>query len=115
MSLIVATLQVTGGAVGGLLLFDIDNDPRTAPLIDIGADEDGGITPAEVDTDGKVRLEGFVEFPETRAALVALLDILGFKSLDDRLKVLPSAELELGPEAGPEYGKSQWFHGSAAS
>jgi hypothetical protein len=44
--------------------------------------------------DGKcVRLTGCVEFAEHRAALLELLEKLGFAQVDDRLESLPSAQL----------------------
>lgn len=43
--------------------------------------------------EGQVELSGYVEFPETRAALVAFLGILGFDNLDNRLETLPAASL----------------------
>jgi hypothetical protein len=42
--------------------------------------------------DGRVRLTGFVEFPETRAALGEFLGHLGFQ-VDNQLETLPSANL----------------------
>ena len=39
-----------------------------------------------------VRLNGYVEFPETHESLVAYLEILGFK-VDDQLQKLPAAAL----------------------
>ena len=42
--------------------------------------------------DGQVELRGFIEFPETRAALTRFLDILGF-AVEDTLETLPAAEL----------------------
>jgi hypothetical protein len=41
---------------------------------------------------GQVELHGHIEFPETRAALVKYLGVLGFQ-VEDRLVTLPSAEL----------------------
>jgi len=42
--------------------------------------------------DGKVTLKGYIEFPETRKSLVALLTTLGFK-VDDQTESLPSEKL----------------------
>ncbi len=42
--------------------------------------------------DGRIELSGYVEFPETRAALIKFLAILGL-AVDDRLETLPAAEL----------------------
>ncbi len=42
----------------------------------------------------RVRLTGWVEFAEHRAALLELLQRLGFTRVDDRLESLPSASLE---------------------
>src|SRR5262249_48378737 len=47
---------------------------------------------SEVVSDGRVKLQGYTEFPETRAALVKFLTVLGFK-VDDRMEALPSAAL----------------------
>jgi cell wall-associated NlpC family hydrolase len=41
---------------------------------------------------GQVELQGHIEFPETRAALVRYLGLLGF-AVEDRLVTLPAAEL----------------------
>lgn len=48
---------------------------------------------AEAEGDRGVRLSGHVEFPETRAALVAFFEELGFKPVDNQIKTLPVAEL----------------------
>jgi hypothetical protein len=40
-----------------------------------------------------VRLSGYVEFPETRNALVAFFETLGFELIDNQIETLPSAEL----------------------
>lgn len=45
---------------------------------------------AQAGRDHAVALRGFVEFPETRAALTEYLKLLGFK-VDDRMETLPSA------------------------
>jgi len=42
---------------------------------------------------GTIALHGHVEFEEMRAALVRCLRLLGFDKLDDRIEVLPSAQL----------------------
>ncbi len=46
-----------------------------------------------VDGPVPIQLRGFVEFPETRAALMAYLDILGFHPREDQLEVLPAPSL----------------------
>jgi hypothetical protein len=46
----------------------------------------------EVAEGGRVQLRGYIEFPETRAALVAYVGLLGFE-VDDKLEALPSADL----------------------
>ncbi len=51
---------------------------------------------AEGTADQPVRLTGYVEFPETAAALVAYLEILGFQPIEDQLERLPS--VALGPD-----------------
>lgn len=43
--------------------------------------------------EGQIELRGYVEFPETRAALENFLGILGFDDLDDQLQTLPAASL----------------------
>ncbi len=48
---------------------------------------------AETDPDGAVRLDGFVEFPETRAGLHAFLQVLGFHDVKNNLETLPAADL----------------------
>ncbi len=52
---------------------------------------------AEATDKGRVRLSGYVEFPETRKAIVSYLGHLGFDDLDDQLTTLPAASL--GTEA----------------
>ena len=47
---------------------------------------------AELDSDGRVRLAGFVEFEESCNAIATFLEILGF-AVDNRLQQLPTAEL----------------------
>ncbi len=47
---------------------------------------------SKVTDDGKVVLQGYTEFPETRASLVKYLKALGFQ-VDDQLETLPSAGL----------------------
>src|SRR5215813_5084100 len=47
---------------------------------------------AKVGDNGRVELQGYTEFPETRAALVKFLTVLGFK-VDDQLETLPAAGL----------------------
>jgi hypothetical protein len=46
----------------------------------------------ELASDGKVRLHGYIEFPESRAALNEFLTRLGF-TVEDRLETLPSPSL----------------------
>ena len=48
---------------------------------------------AETTDDGRVLLYGYVEFPETRQALIGFLEHLGFMVQDDALSTLPSKEL----------------------
>lgn len=48
---------------------------------------------AEAEGERGVRLTGYVEFPETRAALVAFFEALGFKPVENQIKTLPAAEL----------------------
>jgi cell wall-associated NlpC family hydrolase len=48
---------------------------------------------AEAEGQGGVRLAGYVEFPETRAALVAFFEALGFTPVDNQIKTLPAEEL----------------------
>lgn len=50
------------------------------------------VTAAETQP-GKVSLEGYVEFPQTRSGLVGFLEVLGFDVTDDQLETLPSASL----------------------
>lgn len=42
---------------------------------------------------GKVNLEGYVEFPQTRTGLVGFLTALGFEVSDEKVETLPSASL----------------------
>jgi hypothetical protein len=48
---------------------------------------------AEAEGEHGVRLHGYVEFPETRNALVAYFKKLGFDPVDSQLETLPSKEL----------------------
>lgn len=48
---------------------------------------------AEAEGEQGVRLSGYVEFPETRAALVAFFEALGFKPVENQLKTLPADAL----------------------
>jgi len=48
---------------------------------------------AEPRADGRVVVEGFIEFEENRAALLKFLRCLGFDRVDDRTEVLPSKDL----------------------
>jgi hypothetical protein len=47
---------------------------------------------AKAGPDGRVKLRGYVEFPETHGALVNYLGVLGFE-VDDQLESLPAAHL----------------------
>jgi cell wall-associated NlpC family hydrolase len=47
---------------------------------------------AKVGDKGRVELQGYTEFPETRAALVKYLTVLGFQ-VDDQLETLPAGNL----------------------
>jgi len=49
------------------------------------------VTP-EADSNGKVQLRGYIEFPETRGALSQYLEILGF-AVEDQLETIPSTDL----------------------
>lgn len=48
---------------------------------------------AVADGAGQVKLQGYVEFQQTRAGLVGFLSALGFDVSDDELETLPSASL----------------------
>ncbi|MCA9236393.1 MAG: C40 family peptidase [Planctomycetales bacterium] len=48
---------------------------------------------ARVDANGRVALEGYVEFPETRTGLEKFLHMLGFQDVDNRLQTLPANDV----------------------
>lgn len=43
--------------------------------------------------EGRVRLDGYVELPETRTGLDAFLKVLGFADIENRIETLPAASL----------------------
>lgn len=46
-----------------------------------------------VEASGKVSLQGFVEFSQTRDGLIEFLQVLGFEVSDEQLKTMPDADL----------------------
>lgn len=48
---------------------------------------------AQATDEGRVQLRGYVEFPETRNAVVTFLSHLGFDDIDDQLATLPAESL----------------------
>jgi hypothetical protein len=76
------------------------NQERLAQYVDHFRHEAGNDTrlfafqvSAEPEGSGGVRLHGFVEFPETRAALTGFFSALGFDPVANQIETLPAKEL----------------------